>query len=91
MLKSAKALGSVYTSVNVDLLQSGIILHDICKTDEMLLNSFGLVSEYSIQGNLLGHITMGVNIIDEYGKKPEYKSRIGAIIKTYDIITSRHS
>ena len=69
MLKVAKALKSVYGNFDLDLLQSGIILHDICKMDEMMLNSFGLVSEYSVEGNLLGHITMGVRLIAQFSEK----------------------
>lgn len=69
MLKTASALKMVYSNIDLDLLQAGIILHDICKIDEMAVDSFGLVSEYSIEGNLLGHITMGVNLIGEFSKK----------------------
>ncbi len=68
MLLVAEKLCQVYPNVNSDLLFAGVILHDICKIDEMELNSAGLVSEYSIRGNLLGHITMGVQLVGERGK-----------------------
>ena len=60
MLKQGKALAEIYgNAINNDLLFAGIILHDIGKLDEFMLNDLGLVSEYSIEGSLLGHLTMG--------------------------------
>ncbi len=67
MLLVAEKLCEVYDNVNSDLLFAGVILHDICKIDEMEINSAGLVSEYTIKGNLLGHIIMGVQLIGERG------------------------
>lgn len=61
MLKSAEALKEVYyREIDIDLLNAGIIVHDLCKIDEMILGDVGLVSEYSTVGNMLGHIAMGV-------------------------------
>lgn len=60
MLRSAEALKEVYDEIDIDLLNAGIIVHDLCKIDEMILSEVGLVSEYSTVGNMLGHITMGV-------------------------------
>lgn len=68
MLEMGKAMGSVYPSVNLDLLYAGIILHDLCKLDEMATNSLGLVSEYTKAGNLLGHIVLGIQMISEKAK-----------------------
>lgn len=88
MLKVAKALKSVYVNIDLDLLQSGIILHDICKMDEMMLNSFGLVSEYSVEGNLLGHITMGVNLIASFSEKLRIDPEISLLLQ--HMILSHH-
>jgi 3'-5' exoribonuclease len=68
MLEMAKAMVSVYPEINLDLLSAGIILHDLCKIDEMATNKLGLVSEYTRAGNLLGHITLGIGMIGEKGK-----------------------
>ncbi|WP_274362732.1 3'-5' exoribonuclease YhaM family protein [Paenibacillus thermotolerans] len=43
--------------LNPDLVRAGIILHDIAKTEEME-SQLGIVSDYSLKGKLLGHITM---------------------------------
>ena len=46
-----------------DLLASGIILHDLAKIEEISFKS-GMI-DYSLKGQLLGHIVMGVEFIDE--------------------------
>jgi len=58
MLKLAKAVADLYTDINVSLLYSGIVLHDLGKVVE-LTGTVG--TEYTLAGNLLGHIA----IIDE--------------------------
>ena len=60
MLRSANALMSVYPQLNPSLLTSGVIVHDLAKIDEMDADTLGLVSDYSIDGKLLGHIVRGV-------------------------------
>lgn len=50
--------------LNVDLVKAGIILHDIAKPVEMKAD-FGIVSEYSNQGRLIGHIAIASNWITE--------------------------
>ncbi|MBV1757531.1 MAG: HD domain-containing protein [Dethiosulfatibacter sp.] len=69
MLKSAEALGTVYQNVNMDLLYAGILLHDICKIEEMESNNFGIVSDYTMEGKLLGHIIMGIKLIEKTADK----------------------
>lgn len=60
MLRLADAMKGVYVDIDIDLLNAGIILHDLCKIDEMDINEVGLVTEYTVRGNMLGHISMGV-------------------------------
>ena len=55
MLKIADALCTLYPSLNKDLLFSGIALHDLGKTIEL---SGPVVPEYTIEGKLLGHISL---------------------------------
>lgn len=42
-----------------------MILHDLCKTEEMDSNDMGVVRDYSREGLLLGHLVLGVNRIQE--------------------------
>lgn len=68
MLKSGDALCSIYDFLNTDLIYAGVILHDLSKIREMNSNELGFVTEYSIEGSLLGHISMGVAKIQEVGE-----------------------
>ncbi len=67
MLKGAVALSKIYTFLNTDLLYAGVILHDMGKMDEMSVNDSGLVSEYTTEGMLLGHLVQGVKNIEKIG------------------------
>lgn len=68
MLKAAEKLMDIYTYLNKDLVYAGVILHDIAKIKEMESSELGIVSKYSVEGQLLGHIIQGINLIDEAGK-----------------------
>ena len=60
MLKAAQAIMGVYPQLNPSLLVAGVIIHDLAKIDEMDADVLGLVSDYSLDGKLLGHIVRGV-------------------------------
>ena len=55
MLKVAYALCDIYPSLNKDYLIAGVILHDLGKIEEF---TSAVVTEYSIKGKLLGHISI---------------------------------
>ncbi len=65
MMKLADGFLPVYPFLNKDLLYAGIFLHDICKLLEF--DSYE-GSEYTIKGRLIGHITMGANLIHSTAK-----------------------
>jgi len=60
MLRLADGFLAVYPFLNVDLVYAGIILHDLTKTLEF--DSYE-GSEYTIQGKLIGHISLTTNEI----------------------------
>nr|WP_205693962.1 HD domain-containing protein [Clostridium prolinivorans] len=64
MLKAGEKLCEIYTYLNKDLLYGGIILHDMAKIEEMNANNLGIVSEYTVEGQLLGHIIQGVKNLE---------------------------
>ncbi len=66
MLKLAKQLASLYPSLNKDLLYAGIILHDIGKIHEL---SGAISTTYTLEGTLLGHITIMVSEIKEVAEE----------------------
>ncbi|GAA0116693.1 3'-5' exoribonuclease YhaM family protein [Clostridium senegalense] len=69
MLKAGEALLNIYTDLDKDLLFAGVILHDIAKIYEMDSSDLGIVSQYTVQGQLLGHIVLGINLIDTVGRE----------------------
>lgn len=64
MLKAGEKLSEIYTFLNKDLLYAGIILHDIAKIYEMDASDLGIVSEYTVEGQMLGHIVQGIKMIE---------------------------
>jgi len=58
-------VSEIYVGLNKDLLFAGVILHDIAKTAEMNASELGIVSEYTVEGELLGHIIQGIKMIDQ--------------------------
>ena len=55
MLKLADSMCTLYPLLSRDLLYAGVILHDIGKVDEL---SGAFLTEYTLQGKLLGHISI---------------------------------
>lgn len=64
MLNMGEKVLEVYSDLDKDLLFGGIILHDIAKVDEMEASPLGIVSDYTIEGHMLGHIIQGINLIE---------------------------
>lgn len=81
MLMTAEKMAEIYTNVNKDLLYAGIILHDIAKIDEMDASELGVVSEYTVEGQLLGHIIQGIKIIDNVAKSHGIKEEITILLQ----------
>ena len=70
----ADAVVRKYPGANRDLLLTGVLLHDIGKLKEL---RWGTSFEYTLPGQLLGHITIGVRMVEEkiaaLGSFPEEK------------------
>ena len=69
MLRAAGAVCEIYPTLDADLLAAGVILHDLCKIDEMDADEIGMVSDYSPEGMLVGHLVMGVAALDRCGRE----------------------
>lgn len=66
MMCQAKRLHEVYPSIDLHLLQAGIILHDLGKLDDYVLNPvWGDVEEYSDEGEMLTHAVTGQRYLNE--------------------------
>lgn len=62
LVKLVKTIAPLYGDLNEDLLVVGALLHDVGKVVEM---SFERAFDYTDAGKLLGHITIGVELVDE--------------------------
>ena len=66
MLKVGMALCDIYPNIDKDYLLAGIIIHDLGKIEEY---SSAVVTEYTTQGKLLGHISIMDARLLEIGKQ----------------------
>lgn len=82
----ARLTGSHYKQVDMDLLLAGVILHDIGKIDELTYDrGFG----YSSEGQMIGHIVMGVRMIeDKIRELPEFPPKLRILLE--HMILSHH-
>ena len=60
MLKLAEGILAVYPWLNRDLLLAGVIIHDLGKIDELKSDKTGNVTDYTRDGQLLGHLVRGI-------------------------------
>ena len=76
MLNLAKQLVVNYPALNSDLLFSGVLIHDIGKTVEITNSK---TPTYSLEGNLLGHIVIGLTMLGEVIKENGFQNTEEAI------------
>ena len=88
MLRAANAIMSVYPQLNASLLIAGVIVHDLAKIDEMDADTLGLVSDYSVDGKLIGHIVRGVVNIQLAAEKT--KASPGKALLLQHMVLSHH-
>jgi 3'-5' exoribonuclease len=62
LLEAADRLLPLYPELDRDLLLTGIFLHDIGKVREL---SYGRVFSYTDEGQLIGHLVIGVEMLNE--------------------------
>jgi 3'-5' exoribonuclease len=69
-----------------DLVIAGAILHDIGKLEEL---SYALSTDYTLEGNLIGHIAIGVRMLrDAIRSRPEFPSTLATELE--HLILSHH-
>lgn len=69
IVKMCECVASIYPTVDRELLISGAILHDVCKTEEFVISQSGLVDGYTVEGTLVGHLVMGAMMIDRIARE----------------------
>ena len=77
--KLVDAMVPLYDGLNRDLLIAGALLHDVGKVREMTyLRAF----DYSDEGKLIGHITIGVEMLQErLASLPGFPAELGMLLK----------
>ncbi|MDF2557467.1 MAG: metal dependent phosphohydrolase [Bacillales bacterium] len=85
MLELAKAISTIYPSLNKDLLYAGVILHDLGKVIEL---SGPVATVYTVEGNLLGHISIMANEISKAGEELGIDSE--AVMLLQHLVLSHH-
>ena len=85
MCKLAEQIQKLYPEANYDLLISGCLLHDVGKVIEL---SGPLTTKYTTEGNLLGHITIGMSIIREISSANKIESEVPVLLE--HMILSHH-
>lgn len=75
-----------YTEVSRDLLLTGVLLHDIGKLHEL---RWGLGFEYTVEGQMLGHITIGIGMVEKkIAGLPGFPDRLRVLVE--HLILSHH-
>ncbi len=69
ILKLAKAVCDIYPSLERELLYAGVILHDVAKIQEFDVSETGVVSGYTVEGSLIGHLVRGAMNIEKIGEE----------------------
>lgn len=86
LLGLARAVTTHYTELDADLLTAGVILHDIGKIEEL---RYSRAFDYSVEGRLLGHITLGVKLVhDRIRSVPDFPPELEALLE--HLIVSHH-
>src|SRR5204863_8073579 len=69
MLRAATALSDAYPQLNRDLLAAGVLFHDAGKLWENGLPPDGFVMPFDERGELLGHIAIGIELVNALWRK----------------------
>jgi 3'-5' exoribonuclease len=69
MMRVGKQIAPIYPQLNVDLLLAGILFHDSGKLWENALPENGFVMNYDERGELIGHISIGLELVNALWRK----------------------
>src|SRR5947207_907023 len=69
MMRVAKGIVPLYPELNLDLLLAGILFHDCGKLWENQLPENGFNMSYDERGELMGHISIGLELVNSLWRK----------------------
>jgi 3'-5' exoribonuclease len=86
LCRLARFASEHYAGIDFDLLLAGVLLHDLGKIHELsYARSFG----YTTEGQLLGHIVIGLRMVDEkIGAMPDFPAELRDLL--LHMIVSHH-
>jgi 3'-5' exoribonuclease len=85
VLETALRVMDLYPSVNPSLLLAGIFLHDLGKIREL---AFEQTFAYTDEGQLIGHIVIGIEMLNE--KVPQVEQMTGASFPRETLLRLKH-
>jgi 3'-5' exoribonuclease len=86
LLTLADRVAPHYSVLHRDLLLTGVVLHDIGKVREL---AWEVGFEYTVEGTLLGHIQMGMELVEKtIDKLPDFPPRLKTLV--LHLILSHH-
>lgn len=88
MVKAAEFYATLYPAVDRSLLLAGTLLHDLCKCEEFVTSALGLVAEYSLKGQLLGHLVLGAEAVGRAADKRQIPAEKSVLLQ--HMILSHH-
>lgn len=65
MMRTADAVAGAYPQLNRDLLLTGVLFHDCGKLWENQYHEKGFSQNYSLHGEMLGHISLGIELVNK--------------------------
>jgi 3'-5' exoribonuclease len=69
MMRVANQIAPLYPELNLDLLLAGILFHDSGKLWENALPENGFVMNYDERGELMGHISIGLELVNSLWRR----------------------
>jgi 3'-5' exoribonuclease len=69
MMRVASKIAPLYPELNLDLLQAGILFHDSGKLWENHLPDTGFTMGYDERGELMGHISIGLELVNSLWRR----------------------
>lgn len=85
LLQTAQRVAPLYPNVDSSLLLSGVFLHDLGKIREL---SFDTTFQYTDEGQLIGHLVIGVEMLNE--KIRQVEEQFGRSIPIEKILRLKH-
>lgn len=87
MMKNADIQCDLYPDLDRNIMIAGTLLHDIGKLEELETNNLGS-AEYTRDGSLLGHAYIGMEMVQDYGRRLAIPNDIA--VQLQHMIASHH-